>query len=80
MRKLIAIALLALFASALAACNATTHLPQEPEQFIRLYDFTAHYSSDLGTQFTQDEILQRELDWIAANPDHDWVFSAESGW
>jgi len=67
MRKVFAIALLGAFIGLLAACNAT-----ELEPFIRIYDFTAHYSSDMGTQFTQDEILQHELNWIANNPDFDW--------
>ncbi|MCL2446279.1 MAG: hypothetical protein FWD06_05890 [Oscillospiraceae bacterium] len=81
MRKLIAIALLTLFSSALVACHAVPPAEQEEPQDTELLYFTAHYSSDMGGErFTQDEILQRELAWVTENLDHEFIVSSESQW
>ncbi|MCL2195222.1 MAG: hypothetical protein FWB76_04655 [Oscillospiraceae bacterium] len=80
MRKIIAIAALVALMTALTACIGAP--PSESHDWIDidgltvLLDFTAEYESSFGERFTQDEILQRELDWIAANPDHEFVFGS----
>jgi len=80
MRKFLAIAALATLMMALTACIGMP--PIESQDWIDmddptiLLDFTAEYENSFGERFTQDEILQRELDWIANNPDHEFVFGS----
>jgi len=72
MRKIFAIAVLALFTSALIACAA----PQELDdiQVDASVHFFAVYTDVLSGQIngmTQNDVLLREAEWAAANPDFD---------
>jgi len=81
MRKIfITIATLMMLMTTLTACIGTPPIESHDwvnmDDFNILLDFTAQYESSFGERFTQDEILQRELDWIANNPGHEFVFGS----